>query len=63
MSKDPGANTFKQITNNDIYKEVTDTKNHVLKLTEGIKFNRKWLYGLSAITMALVTWAIGIGIQ
>jgi hypothetical protein len=60
MPKDPGSKTFKKITNNEIYVEIKETKEHVLKLSEGLKFNRKWMYGLSSLVMALVVWAIGV---
>lgn len=55
---DPGEKTFKRVTNNHIYKEVMETKNHVIKIKEEIKFNRKWLYGLSTIVLAVIVWGL-----
>jgi len=55
---DPGKNTFKRITNNDIFKEVMETKEHVLKQNGSIKLNRRWLYGLSTIVLAIISWAL-----
>ena len=55
---DPGKNTFKRITNNDIFRELMETKEHVLKQNGSIKLNMKWLYGLSAIVLAIISWAL-----
>jgi len=54
----PGDRTFKRITNNDIYKEIVEMKEHIIKQNGSIALHRKWLYGLSMILMAFLGWAL-----
>ncbi len=62
MGKDPGNKTFKRITNNDIFKSVEEVKDHLKDMNGKVKLNRKWLYGVSTILLAILAWALNLSI-
>lgn len=69
MGKDPGKKTFMRITNRDIWntskeikKTVEEIKLHVKETNGKVQLNRKWLYGVSTIMLAILAWALNLSI-
>lgn len=56
MTKNEGTKTFVRITNRDIYDEIVETKQHVMKTNGKVKFNRTALYTLGVMILTLAGW-------